>query len=139
MCFYDGDSDVSTVWREQIILKSKKTHKCTECHEEKAIKPGDSYFTAAHLFEGRWDTYKCCARCYFARSLIYYAERKEGCHEHESWPSYYTLSDDWSEGGYDVRLGLVPPRDNWERKKTGLPEIPRGSGERVRLVDLERW
>ena len=60
MCGGDWD-EVATVqaseWR-----RARKAHDCCSCKE--GIRPGELYHYTSQLFDGSWDSWKHCARCY---------------------------------------------------------------------------
>ncbi len=60
MCSDDYD-DVATVaaheWR-----RARKAHDCCACDE--GIRPGERYHYTSQLFDGSWQSWKHCARCY---------------------------------------------------------------------------
>ena len=42
--------------------RARKTHTCTACRE--TIRPGDLYHVLTGVWDGEWDSFKHCARCW---------------------------------------------------------------------------
>jgi hypothetical protein len=59
MCDESDDYAVELTreWR-----RARKEHRCYACRE--TIRKADRYHVTAHIFEGRLETFKHCARCY---------------------------------------------------------------------------
>jgi hypothetical protein len=90
MCFvYDVSGP--TFYNEQIIKKSRKLHKCSECY--KHIDIGNSYQYVIGVWDGDWSSYKICDKCQGLRKKIHDLETSHGCREHESWPPFGGLRD----------------------------------------------
>lgn len=56
-CGYDEQAE----FYSSAIVRAKKVHKCTECHE--AISSGSKYERATGKWEGDISTYKTCLSC----------------------------------------------------------------------------
>lgn len=102
MCFIaDG---YSTVYEETVIKKSRKAHRCNDCHKEIAV--GSSYRSVFSVYEGDATTTKMCNRCQSLRSGIVLVEISEGCSRHEAEPllgeMFEQLNDNANE--YHKRL-----------------------------------
>lgn len=57
MCDHDPPAVYSLTMR-----KARKRHPCVECRH--GVQPGTVYAEHSGLWEGRWATYRQCARCY---------------------------------------------------------------------------
>lgn len=66
MCDVEGippDSEPLERWQ-----KARKAHKCCACDE--IIEPGHIYHVTSGRWEGEFDTYKHCARCYKTWTIL---------------------------------------------------------------------
>jgi len=54
------DSDPADVYRE-VTRKARKPHRCGECSA--TISPGDTYVSAAVVWEGTAESYSFCSAC----------------------------------------------------------------------------
>lgn len=109
MCFY-YDGDGSYPYREKVVVRARKQHRCEECSVP--IKPGDTYRYVTGRYEGDWFEMRFCAHCDFIRHVIASVERARGCAEDEAWPPSGNLAGDWSDGDYARDLGLYDPSDD---------------------------
>lgn len=104
MCFYsDGGGEMFS----NRVVVARKVHNCGECPTQ--IQPGEPYRKYVGKYEGDFFQFPWCARCDFIRHAIHWYEVEvEKCDESESWPlAFGNLCEDWSEGDYDVKLGLA--------------------------------
>ena len=81
MCFY---GEPPSFFDSHIVKRARKAHRCTDCRED--ILPGESYEHIAGVWEGDFETYKVCARCYWDRSRVEQHELSVGCAPDESTP-----------------------------------------------------
>lgn len=63
MCYID-EPDVFS----QREVVARKRHQCVEC--DRGIKPGDTYEQSRGLWDGKWSSFKTCARCARLRSKV---------------------------------------------------------------------
>ena len=62
------DYDPPTFYRSRIVRKARRKHKCCECAGD--ILPGESYEDVTGLWEGYFDRFKSCERCYDLRIWV---------------------------------------------------------------------
>lgn len=103
MCFYYDDGPAK-IWNEKVV-KARKDHQCSEC--QCPIPKGAYYRNINFLWEDGWETCYLCARCNFVRHIIHQFELKEGCHDNESWPPVFDLSEAWMNGQYAQETGFL--------------------------------
>jgi hypothetical protein len=72
------------------LVRARKAHACCECGAP--ILPGEEYYLAEGLWEGRWERYKTCSCCekkrcaladYFKAECIAFGELHEYYHAWE--------------------------------------------------------
>lgn len=75
MC--DIADDSCDVWREREIV-ARKAHTCMGCDEP--IQPGHTYHQVVMMYDGMWDRWAHCLRCWAMFDAIADKLRKEtGC------------------------------------------------------------
>lgn len=68
----------------QALVKARRERKCEECSAR--IAPGELYSRAKGCWDGEWNTYSECRKCFALRQAWH---DTEGC-----WPSHGNLRDD---------------------------------------------
>lgn len=81
--------------------RARKSHSCQACAE--TIEPGHLYHRLASLYEGQWDHWKHCRRCWAIFEAIVDKFRDDG-----AGPVAVDLGLDCGESWKDV-FGDVPP------------------------------
>lgn len=67
MCDCDCDYDPPSVFRENHV-KARKPHKCSECY--RVINIGETYRRIFGIWDGRPETFRWCAHCEAADSIV---------------------------------------------------------------------
>lgn len=65
-CYCDYD-EVAKVYEAKVVM-ARKPHRCNECGV--TIQSRERYERVGSLFDGRWDTYRTCARCLDLREFV---------------------------------------------------------------------
>ena len=62
------DYDPPTFFEQRMVKKARKQHHCSECSGH--IAAGESYEYTAGLWDGYFDTFHICERCYNIRTWV---------------------------------------------------------------------
>ncbi len=103
MC--DPDAELCPVWRETTRC-ARKQHRCLGCRE--LIEPGHSYNETRSIFDGRWSTWKHCARCWALLQAISTETRKRSGSYVVSIDPQFACGETWIEN-------FGPPPQNIEK------------------------
>lgn len=111
MCGCDNYDDGPSVYHCNIRV-SRKDRKCEECSS--AIRRGERYAHAAGCWDGDWNSYRECMKCFALRQAWHDAE---GC-----WPSHGNLRDDVLSCLNDLRRWPPSERDEDDHWDAGPPD-----------------
>lgn len=111
MCFIaDGYNTVQT---ENVIKRSRKAHKCSDCF--KTIPIASSYKSIFCVYEGDASTFKICEQCQSLREGIVLVEIAAGCHRNEAEPLLGAMFEQLGESepeGYHGKLIELGRKDD---------------------------